>query len=42
MRRGALTIRGQEDASRHCVATPEMIRRLPAGFALVIRGAAPR
>ena len=31
-------IRGQEHASRHDVATPDMIRQLPAGFALVIRG----
>ena len=31
-------VRGQEHASRHDVATPDMIRQLPAGFALVIRG----
>ena len=31
-------IRGQEHVSRHDVATPDMIRQLPAGFALVIRG----
>jgi type IV secretion system protein VirD4 len=31
-------IRGQNHASRHDVATPDMIRQLPAGFALVIRG----
>jgi type IV secretory pathway TraG/TraD family ATPase VirD4 len=31
-------IRGQDHASRHDVATPDMIRQLPAGFALVIRG----
>ena len=31
-------IRGQEHATRHDVATPDMIRQLPAGFALVIRG----
>ena len=36
-------IRGQEHATRHDVATPDMIRQLPAGFALVIRGGcAPR
>jgi len=32
------TIRGQEYATRHDIATPDMIRQLPAGFALVIRG----
>src|SRR5689334_18660800 len=32
------TIRGQDHATRHDVATPGMIRQLPAGFALVIRG----
>jgi type IV secretory pathway TraG/TraD family ATPase VirD4 len=32
------TIRGQDHATRHDVATPDMIRQLPAGFALVIRG----
>ena len=31
-------LRGQDAASRHDVATPDMIRQLPAGFALVIRG----
>ena len=31
-------IKGQDHASRHDVATPDMIRQLPAGFALVIRG----
>jgi type IV secretory pathway TraG/TraD family ATPase VirD4 len=31
-------IRGQDHASVHDVATPDMIRQLPAGFALVIRG----
>jgi hypothetical protein len=31
-------VRGQDHASRHDVATPDMIRQLPAGFALVIRG----
>jgi len=31
-------LRGQEHVSRHDVATPDMIRQLPAGFALVIRG----
>jgi type IV secretory pathway TraG/TraD family ATPase VirD4 len=31
-------VRGQDYASRHEVATPDMIRQLPAGFALVIRG----
>jgi type IV secretion system protein VirD4 len=31
-------IRGQDFATRHDVATPDMIRQLPAGFALVIRG----
>ena len=29
---------GQGHATRHDVATPDMIRQLPAGFALVIRG----
>jgi len=33
-------VRGQEHATRHDVATPDMIRQLPAGFALVIRGGA--
>jgi type IV secretory pathway TraG/TraD family ATPase VirD4 len=31
-------VRGQGYATRHDVATPDMIRQLPAGFALVIRG----
>jgi len=31
-------IKGQDHASHHPVATPDMIRQLPAGFALVIRG----
>jgi type IV secretion system protein VirD4 len=31
-------VRGQDHASRHDVATPDMVRQLPAGFALVIRG----
>jgi TraM recognition site of TraD and TraG len=31
-------IRGQHHANRDDVATPDMIRQLPAGFALVIRG----
>ncbi len=35
-------IRGQEHATRHDVATPDMIRQLPAGFALVIRGGGAR
>jgi type IV secretory pathway TraG/TraD family ATPase VirD4 len=34
----AWKVRGQEHATRHDVATPDMIRQLPAGFALVIRG----
>ena len=34
----AWKLRGQDHASRHDVATPDMIRQLPAGFALVIRG----
>ena len=34
----AWKIRGQEHATRHDVATADMIRQLPAGFALVIRG----
>ncbi len=29
---------GEERSTRHEVATPDMIRQLPAGFALVIRG----
>jgi len=35
---GSWKLRGQDHASRHEVATPDMIRQLPAGFALVIRG----
>jgi type IV secretion system protein VirD4 len=31
-------IRGQDHATVHDVASPDMIRQLPAGFALVIRG----
>jgi type IV secretion system protein VirD4 len=31
-------VRDQDHATRHDVATPDMIRQLPAGFALVIRG----
>ena len=31
-------IRGPDHATRHDVASPDMIRQLPAGFALVIRG----
>jgi type IV secretory pathway TraG/TraD family ATPase VirD4 len=31
-------VRGQDHATRHDVATPDMIRQLPAGFALVVRG----
>ena len=31
-------VRGQDHVTRHDVATPDMIRQLPAGFALVIRG----
>jgi type IV secretory pathway TraG/TraD family ATPase VirD4 len=34
----AWKIRGQDHATRHDVATSDMIRQLPAGFALVIRG----
>jgi type IV secretion system protein VirD4 len=35
-------LRGQDHPTRHDVATPDMIRQLPAGFALVIRsGCAP-
>jgi hypothetical protein len=34
----AWRIRGQEHATRHDVATADMIRQLPSGFALVIRG----
>ena len=35
---GVLEDPRQEHATRHDVATPDMIRQLPAGFALVIRG----
>ena len=31
-------VKGQDHATRHDVAAPDMIRQLPAGFALVIRG----
>jgi type IV secretory pathway TraG/TraD family ATPase VirD4 len=31
-------VRGQDHATRHDGGTPDMIRQLPAGFALVIRG----
>ena len=31
-------IHGQDHPSQHDIATPDMIRQLPAGFALVIRG----
>jgi type IV secretion system protein VirD4 len=31
-------VKGQDHPSHHPVATPDMIRQLPAGFALVIRG----
>jgi hypothetical protein len=31
-------VRGQDHATRHDIATPDMIRQLPAGFALIIRG----
>jgi type IV secretion system protein VirD4 len=31
-------VRGQDHSTRHDVATPDMIRQLPAGHALVIRG----
>lgn len=34
----AWKLRGQDHATRHDVATPDMIRQLPAGFGLVIRG----
>ena len=34
----AFTEHGQDHHSRHDVATPDMIRQLPPGFALVIRG----
>ena len=35
-------VRGQDHATRHDVATPDMIRQLPAAFALVIRGGCAR
>ena len=31
-------LRGQDHVTRHDVATPDMIRQLPAGFALIFRG----
>jgi type IV secretion system protein VirD4 len=31
-------VRGEDHATYHDVATPDMIRQLPAGFALIIRG----
>jgi type IV secretory pathway TraG/TraD family ATPase VirD4 len=31
-------VHGQDHATSHDIATPDMIRQLPAGFALVIRG----
>ena len=31
-------VRGQDHATRHDIATTDMIRQLPAGFALIIRG----
>jgi hypothetical protein len=34
----ALRERGQDHHSRHDVMTPDMIRQLPAGHALVVRG----
>jgi len=34
----ALRERGQEHHSRHDVMTPDMIRQLPAGYALILRG----
>ena len=34
----AWRVRGQEYKTWHDIATPDMIRQLPAGFALVIRG----
>jgi hypothetical protein len=37
---GSWRLHGQDHASLHDVATPDMIRQLPAGFALVIRGGA--
>jgi type IV secretion system protein VirD4 len=33
-------LRGQGHVTRHDVATPDMVRQLPAGFALIIRGGA--
>jgi type IV secretion system protein VirD4 len=38
---GSWKIRGQDHATRHDVASADMIRQLPAGFALVIRGDCP-
>jgi type IV secretion system protein VirD4 len=35
---GSWKVRGQDHATCHDVAAPDMIRQLPAGFALVIRG----
>ena len=37
MRRGRVEVRGQEHDTRHPVMTPDMIRQLPDGTALVIR-----
>jgi hypothetical protein len=34
----AWKVRGQDHPGQHDIATPDMIRQLPAGFALVIRG----
>jgi hypothetical protein len=34
-------LRGQDHATRHDVATPDMIRQLPEGFALILRGGCP-
>ena len=34
-------VRGQNYTTRHDVATPDMIRQLPVGFALIIRGGCP-
>ena len=34
----AWKIRGQDHPSQHDIATPDMVRQLPVGFALVIRG----
>ena len=35
---GSWKVRGQDHATLHGVAAPDMIRQLPTGFALVIRG----